>query len=67
MSDNGSRWSRHFQVVWWWGCRDWRPWFEVWRPDPGSDWRYIYRWRVTFGPLEIRRWETDLHLGDNTP
>jgi len=56
--------ERRFQVIWWWReWRDWRPWFEVWRPDPDSDWRYIYRWSMTFGPLEVRRWETDLKPG----
>jgi len=50
---------RHFQVIWWW-CewRDWRPWFVVSRPT--GNLRYIYRWSVSFGPLEIRRWEDKL-------
>ena len=46
-----------FQFIWW-PRRWWRLWPEEIGPYPesGPDEGIIYAWRVTFGPLEVRRW-----------
>ena len=51
--------ERRYQVMWFnTGWREW-PWIKRYT-FPDSDLRYIYRWVLWIGPLEIRRWETEL-------
>ena len=53
--------KNRFQFVWWGSLARhwyWRPFFV--RLDPKkTSMAYIYRWWAGWGPLEIRRWETE--------
>ena len=48
---------KRFQFCWflpdWWMW----PWIAFRREQNGS-WRFIYRWYLWLGPLEVRRWST---------
>lgn len=46
---------KRYQFVWW-GWREIERGWGFWRPDPDDGFNYIYRWSLTIGPLEIRRW-----------
>lgn len=46
---------RLLQFVWWGGEREyWSFGLRRWN----DTWRYIYRWSMCLGPVELRRWET---------
>jgi hypothetical protein len=47
---------RGIQLVWWW--RVWPPFRNIgpYPPRDCSNCGCVYRWRLRFGPLEIRRW-----------
>lgn len=54
MSKETKKQSR-FQFVFWFPT-----WigFKLWKPPASSSWRFIYRWELSLGFFEIRRWET---------
>lgn len=43
-----------FQIMWWWHPRGW---YLGWSRPPSPGLRLVYRWMLSLGPLEIRRWE----------
>ena len=54
--------TRRYQLVLWWAAylkRPWRVWPRFVLISPTLALSKIYRWSLTVGPFEIRRWSDD--------
>lgn len=50
--------KKKYQIVWWWNPGNW--YFSFCRPNyKRTCMSLIYKWYLSIGPLEIRKWNHD--------